>query len=525
MSNDEDTPAISGLGRRFRARGLRNFLLLLVSGAGFAFAGCGGDTSTTPAPAPAPAPTPPPQTDDHGDTQQTATVVRLPSTTQGRINPGNDVDYFRLQVRSAGTLTVYTTGLTDTYGTLSGPSGLSREDDDSGSVLNFRIAAFVSPGVHHVRVSSFRSTVGAYALEVRFSARQADDHGDTQQTATVIRLPSTTQGRINPGNDVDYFRLQVRSAGTLTVYTTGAVDTIGQLFRPSGGGTDDDDSGSLLNFRIAAVVSPGVHHVRVSSFRSSVGAYALEVRFSAGQGDDHGDTQQTATVVRLPSTTRGELEVSDDADFFRFELRSPATLTVYTTGSTDTVGSLQGPGLGVGSRVESDDDGGSGDNFRIVMSGALPGTYYVGVTGFFSFSVGDYELHVRAEDPGGSGTTDNIDFEVTGCRYDSTTEQWTVNGFLTANRDILNATVAACVRPRDVARNRCDMANRHFVGETELGNISTGQTRLWSASGRSSVISDPDTLVSCSARVVYDFGSSPTKAGFRHSFETGRTER
>ena len=401
---------------------MKNLLLILFSAGGLALAGCGGGASTTPepgpAPAPAPAPTPPPQTDDHGGTGQTATEIRLPSTTQGEtttqgeIEVNNDIDTFRFRLRSPATLTVYTTGSTDTAGTLVGPNDLSVNDTDGGSGANFRIVVprdRTSAGTYIVTVSGV--STGDYELHVQFSegdpgnTGQGDDHGDTEQTATVVGVPSTTPGEIHSGNDVDYFRLQVRSAGTLTVFTTGSTDTQGVLTGPAGPAGADDDSGSLLNFRIAAVVSPGVHHVRVSSLRSSVGAYALEVQFSAEQGDDHGNTEQTATVVQLPSTTRGELEVDYDVDFFRFELRSPATLTVYTTGSTDMVGNLQGPGLGVGSRVESDDGAGSDANFRIVMFGALPGTYYVGVTGAFSFTVGDYELHVRAEDPGGSGTT------------------------------------------------------------------------------------------------------------------------
>ena len=234
------------------------------------------------------------QGDDHGDSEQTATEIRLPSTTPGEIHPGDDVDYFRLQVRSSGTLTVYTTGSTDTRGLLTGPSGFGdRRDDDSGSLFNFRIAAVVSPGIYHVRVNSYGSSSGAYAMEARFSegdpggTGQGDDHGNTEQTATEIRLPSTTPGEIHPGDDVDYFRLQVRSSGTLTVYTTGSTDTRGLLTGPSGfGNRRDDDSGSLFNFRIAAVVSPGIYHVRVNSYGSSSGAYAMEVRFSESVAPD-----------------------------------------------------------------------------------------------------------------------------------------------------------------------------------------------------------------------------------------------
>ena len=57
----------------------------------------------------------------------------------------------------------------------------------------------------------------------------ADDHGDTRADATDLALGSSVQGKIEEGDDDDYFRVQVTQAGTLTVYTTGSLDTQGEL--------------------------------------------------------------------------------------------------------------------------------------------------------------------------------------------------------------------------------------------------------------------------------------------------------
>ena len=508
-------------GRPLINKRLRNFLLLLVSSAGFALAGCGGGASTTPAPTPAPAPapasppTPPPQTDDHGNTEQTATEIRLPSTTPGEIQSSynRDPDYFRLQIRSAGTLTVYTTGSTDTRGHLTGPDRFSRRNDNGGSGDNFRIVVVVSPGVYHVRVSSSGPVTGAYVLEARFAEGVVDDHGDTRQTATEIRLPSTTPGELQSGQDYDYFRLQIRSAGTLTVYTTGSSDTHGTLFGPRFWSRSNDDSGSRLNFRIVDVVPPGVYYVRVAGYGSSSGAYALEVQFSEGVEDDHGNTRQTATVIRAPSTTPGKLEVSADVDFFRFELRSPATLTVYTTGNTDTVGSLEGPGLG----IESDDDGGRFKNFRFVISEALPGTYYVGVTRRDDrYGVERFDLHVQTdEEPEGS---DNIEFVISECWYSKSISRWRIGGRITPNTNLSDVNVAACVRPSAVERERCERTNPYFVGETDLGTASAGQPNYWLVVGRSpaGVIYGTDQDERCFAWMTYSGASHPTRAISRH---------
>ena len=71
-------------------------------------------------------------------------------------------------------------------------------------------------------------------------------------------------------------------------------------------------------------------------------------------GDDHGNTRATATRVTAPSTTAGNLEAALDRDYFRFELPSSGRLRVYSTGGTDTVGTLYRGS----SRITSNDDGG-----------------------------------------------------------------------------------------------------------------------------------------------------------------------
>ena len=77
-------------------------------------------------------------------------------------------------------------------------------------------------------------------------------------------------------------------------------------------------------------------------------------------------------------------------------MRLPCRLTVQTTGSTDTFGSL----FRGSSRTpeEDDDDGGSGNNFRITAD-ARTGIWYVEVRGFDYNSTGAYTLRVEPPEP------------------------------------------------------------------------------------------------------------------------------
>src|SRR5207249_179353 len=164
--------------------------------------------------------------DDHGNTCDTATTVNVNSTRPGSIETAGDYDYFRISVPSAGTLTVYTTGTTDTYGFLKNASCTTLASNDDYGDRNFRIVSTVTAGTYFVAVRHYSSTgTGVYTLNVAFVASASvDDHGNTCDTATTVSVNSTRAGSIETAGDYDYFRISVPSAGTLTVYTTGTTD-------------------------------------------------------------------------------------------------------------------------------------------------------------------------------------------------------------------------------------------------------------------------------------------------------------
>ena len=124
----------------------------------------------------------------------------------------------------------------------------------------------------------------------------------------------------------------------------------------------------------------------------------VAVTVGGSDDDDHGDTFDAATVVSVPSTTAGELEAGGDKDYFRLSIASDATLAVETTGSTDTFGTLFDDGK---ASLETNDDGGTGTNFRIERD-VDAGTYYVEVRGYGSSTTGEYELSVSSAARGGS---------------------------------------------------------------------------------------------------------------------------
>ena len=228
-----------------------------------------------------------------------------------------------------------------------------------------------------------------------------DDHGDTclpATTATVVGADSTTAGRLETHRDVDAFRFELPSTGSLIVRTTAAdgrtsvgPDTVGRLYRGDTLVAWDDDAVGV-HFRIdESEVPAGTWCVEVGGIGTATGAYTLHVEFDGEPPPPPPPPQcEGATVVGANSTTAGRLETRGEVDAYLIELRSVVSLRVQTTGSTDTIGRLyQGTTL-----RGSDDDDGTGTNFRIALTQAPAGTWCVQVRGW-SNATGPYTLHVE----------------------------------------------------------------------------------------------------------------------------------
>ena len=209
-----------------------------------------------------------------------ATHVSIPSSTPEHVD-SSGVDYFRFDLSRGAKLRVETTGPTDTVGTLFELKGQVASDDDGGDGLNFRIVKDVLPGIYHLVVRGFdESTSGPYTLEVHVE-EVVDDHGGTPGEATLVAIPSTTLGRLDPPGEADYFRIEPQQDGMLQVETTGGIDTLGQ-FGGSGIDIEDDNSGAGANFRIVAEVQAGATYfllVQGPYGSTEVGDYLLHVEF------------------------------------------------------------------------------------------------------------------------------------------------------------------------------------------------------------------------------------------------------
>ena len=107
------------------------------------------------------------------------------------------------------------------------------------------------------------------------------------------------------------------------------------------------------------------------------------------RNDDHGDDRLASTRLTYGVSTSGNIASSLDEDWFRLDLEGQATLLMFSTRDLDTIGVFYDS---EGNELATDDDSGSGLNFRIEQT-VDGGVYYVSVSSMMD--VGDYKITAR----------------------------------------------------------------------------------------------------------------------------------
>lgn len=240
------------------------------------------------------------------DTLATAESFNVNSSKSCSINPAGDVDYFRVNLTSAGEFLVNTTGTTDTYGQLLNSNGtvLFLHDDVSASNRNFSIRATLAAGTYYVKVRHYSSTrTGDYVLVNAFTPAAVDDHGNTVATATRLTLSSNQASRagvIGVSGDIDVFVVTLTQAGSLQAGTTGSTDTVGALLNSSSVQlATNDDVGSNRNFSLSATVAAGTYYITVRAYGSGTGSYTLNLTFTPTATNPGGGTNPPGSKVAL----------------------------------------------------------------------------------------------------------------------------------------------------------------------------------------------------------------------------------
>ncbi len=333
--------------------------------------------------------------DDHSNSTVNATVLATNGTATGNLETGGDADVFKVMLTASGTLTVNSSGSTDVVGSILNSSGTVLSTDDSGAgAPNFRLSytATAATTVYVKVTGKTTTTVGGYGLTTSF--------GSTPPSTGDIDVRNGTAS-VALGGSIAFGTTAVGGAGvnkTITLANTGlAALAINGVSVSTGSYTITTQpaasiaAGKTTSFNILFKPSAAANQsatLTIISNDPDENPFTLTLSGSGqGAGDDHGNSIATATRVSLPSSTAGSIGTGTDLDYFSFVVSASRSVTIKTTGTLDTYGTLydaSGRQL-----VAADDTSATNYNFTITRTLA-PGTYYVAVEGYSTSDLGAY---------------------------------------------------------------------------------------------------------------------------------------
>ena len=337
---------------------------------------------------------------EHGDTRTDATEVTLQSRVGGVIDPGTNVDYFKLEVTETTGILIFTLGDLDTVGELQDNNGnVIEENDDGGAshgVKNFLIWATLEAGTYYIKVTSFNQATGAYVLRIR---GLPDSTGLSD--ARPIEVGSFENGIIDPYGDEDYFKIELSEETGLIIYMTGDIgDSYGELLNNSGTEIVSNDDGFMLPdyyaFLIRAKLSAGTYFIKVKSIISDDdGIYSLYV----DTFDEPGSATADAQILSYGEYHAGRIDPSTDVDYFRLDLSEATYVFVHAVSATVQIdGSLLDDSSNEVQATQYEVAGGTNDAWVYAVRDRLDaGTYYIKIARSGGADTGSYTIIALTE--------------------------------------------------------------------------------------------------------------------------------
>ncbi len=309
----------------------------------------------------------------------------------------------------------------DSYVVLRDDAGfLLSNDDDSGGENNARIHTILPrDGRYEIIATGFReNSRGHYTLSVTGWEAPA---GPPPGAAGTIAVGETKDGILEPGDEVagdgpyqDRWTFDARADQRFRLDMTSTdLDSYLILLGPDGAQlASDDDGGGSKNASIGyRTATAGRYTAIATSYGESVkvGAYQLRLVEETGSFADPG----VASELNPGQTREGRLETGDfrgkrgleDRWTFNGRAGQMARVDIVST-VFDSYATL----LFNGMPVDSNDDGGEGNNARLMTILPGTGTYTVAVTAYGSSSSGGrYTIALQLSDaPAGAGRMETI---------------------------------------------------------------------------------------------------------------------
>jgi hypothetical protein len=140
--------------------------------------------------------------------------------------------------------------------------------------VNYSTSSY-SPQTLYGTLSVSGGSAGTQTISVQVTIAGADDHGNYTWNASNLNRNSRLLASIEQAGDIDMFRITVTSAGNVTVFSTGTLDTTGTLLNANGNQLYYNDDYTDRNFYMRRYLVPGTYYLAVRGYGNSKGNYTV----------------------------------------------------------------------------------------------------------------------------------------------------------------------------------------------------------------------------------------------------------
>ena len=337
--------------------------------------------------------------DDYSADTGTTGTVEVDGSATGSIDPGDDVDWFRVSLEAGKHYRIEIKGADEEGGTLQEPQLMGVYDSEGNflaKMVNFWLR---EDGTYFVAVSGtprWNLAGGTYTVSV---AEIVDDYSADTETTGAVAVGGSTSGYSGYRHDEDWFAVQFEEGKTYKMTVEGGStgegtylifmrDSEGSgrsnwIYDAAGGGLVAGQNFAYPPFYTAT--ETGTHYIAVRLWEGDE-TYVLAVEEVT---DDYSADTSTTGAVTVGGSTTGEMESGGDTDWFAVALLGGTTYQIDLEGKPTEKGTLEDPYIrgiynheGVLIESTTDDDSGAGENrghnnSRVTFIPDADGTYYV----------------------------------------------------------------------------------------------------------------------------------------------------
>jgi len=345
------------------------------------------------------------------DDIQDANQIDVNVKYSGCLQDNQDIDYYKLKLGKKGKLVIRMTHVKIDDDAIYWIATLLGENDDErlkmksmGSVVTTNSSpARVTPGTYYVRVSRDSYADQNYELTVLFEEEddsyESEPNDDISSQAMNIDVNQSYTGNLTNKEDVDYYNFTISEKQKVWIDFAHEKSDSGDKYWDVALYSDSD--GELLSFsstgEMASNLSDSVrlpagnYYICIQSYYWSDIDYTFCVHAqpedSGTENEDNGDYNR-ATVISIGSSIVGNIQSSDDLDFYKFEL--DGTTTIHLTfqheqvDSSDTFWKIELHSKDTNEAIKNDENddavrikGNSSGNISSTWTSLPGGTYYL----------------------------------------------------------------------------------------------------------------------------------------------------